>query len=336
MLPPVTVLQVMLRTILVVGLWLPCVDGVAYAAQSDATASTAVAPVSLSDYTLTNWSEEQGPFPFGIYAIAQDREGYLWLGARSGLVRFDGSEFAPWKGRQPLPNDRVSAILSARDGSLWVGFGTIGGVARIAGSSATEFTVKDGLADGDVNAIVEDSRATVWVASHGGLSHYDGQRWRIVGEGEGLSAGPVLEVWCDPRDRLWVVTASGLYRRAADELTFTLIEPGRDGDVAADLAGTVWVSDPNEAFHSVGRPSTGRAPSPGRAATGRALLIDRRGALWVGTRGAGLMRVHGDKDGVDPDRIEHLTRRQGLPSDEVRALLEDHNGSLWIGSRRGL
>ena len=96
--------------------------------------------MSLSDYTLTNWTEEQGPFPFGIYAIAQDRDGYLWLGARTGLVRFDGSEFLPWAGRQALPDDRVAAILAAHDGSLWVGFGTVGGVARIVGDAVTQFT----------------------------------------------------------------------------------------------------------------------------------------------------------------------------------------------------
>lgn len=74
-------------------------QGAAVVAQPNATPRADNAPVSLSDYTITNWSEEQGPFPFGIYAIAQDREGYLWLGARTGLVRFDGAEFVPWKGR---------------------------------------------------------------------------------------------------------------------------------------------------------------------------------------------------------------------------------------------
>jgi ligand-binding sensor domain-containing protein len=324
------------RIVLLVGLVLPCGHRSALAAQHAATPGTAGAPVSLTDYTLTNWSEEQGPFPFGIYAIAQDRDGYLWLGARTGLVRFDGSEFVLWKGRQRLPDERVAAILAAHDGSLWVGFGTVGGVAQIVDRTARQFTAKDGLAEGDVNAIVQDPGATIWVASHGGLSRYDGQRWRVVGEDEGLPRAPVLGLWCDSRGRLWVGTATGLYRRAADDRTFTLIELGSDGDVAEDLAGTVWGSDPDEVFRIVGRPRSGNAQSPRRTGAGRGLLIDRSGSLWVGTRGAGLMRVHGDSEGVTPERIEHLTRRQGLLSDEVRALFQDRNGSLWIGSRRGL
>ena len=335
--PFVASLLVDARILLMVGgLGLTLHAGAARADQGPAPLTVAAAPASLADYTVTNWSEEQGPFPFGIYAMAQDREGYLWLGVRTGLVRFDGSDFVPWKGRKTLPNDRVAAILSARDGSLWVGFGTIGGVARIADGSAVEYTVKDGLAGGDVNAIVEDVRGTIWVASHGGLSRFDGRRWSTAGADEGLPTSPVLRVWCDSGGRFWVVTATGLYRRHADAMPFTLIEPGRDGELAEDLAGAVWITDPDEAFRDVGRTSA-KAPRPAfGSATGRALLVDRNGALWVGTRGAGLLRVYGDSRGVDPARVEQLSRRQGLLSDEVRALVQDHHGSIWIGSRRGL
>ena len=331
-----TACRVVGRIVLVVGLCVPGAGRLAAAAPGTATAETTNAPVSLTDYTLTNWSEEQGPFPFGIYSIAQDRAGYLWLGTRSGLVRFDGSEFVQWRGRQSLPDDRIAAILAAGDGGLWVGFGTVGGVARISGGTARQFTTKDGLAQGDVNAIVEDAQSTIWVASHGGLSAYDGQRWRVVGEADGLPRGPVLGLRCDSRGRLWVGTATGLYRRAAEDPAFTPVEAGSDAEVAEDRAGTVWVSDPHESFRIVGTARSSRAQLTRRAGAGRGLLIDRSGALWVGTRGAGLMRVHGDTTGVDPDRIEHLTRREGLLSDEVRALFQDRDGSLWICSRRGL
>ena len=70
---PVTFFEVMARILLLVGLLLAYRDGVALAAQRDVPPQTASGPVSLTDYLLTNWSEEQGPFPFGIYAIAQDR-----------------------------------------------------------------------------------------------------------------------------------------------------------------------------------------------------------------------------------------------------------------------
>ncbi|HUR33822.1 MAG TPA: two-component regulator propeller domain-containing protein [Vicinamibacterales bacterium] len=292
--------------------------------------------LSLANYALTNWSEEQGPFPFGVYAIAQDHDGYLWLGTRSGLVRFDGSEFTPWNDTHQLPDDRVSAILAARDGSLWVGFGTIGGVAQVSARGVRQFTVRDGLADGDVNTIVQDPGGAIWVASHGGLSVYDGQRWRTVDQRDGLPAESVLSLWVDTGGRVWTGTSTGIYRRAGEGERFTVVEPRGGGEFAEDRAGTVWVTDPNEAFRATDQ-SGGRERAPGgRRGSGRNLLVDTSGALWVGTRGAGIMRVAGDAAGVHPERIEYVTRRQGLISDEIRTLFQDQNGSLWVGSRRGL
>lgn len=323
----------MSRTGVIVGIVLAL--GGASTAPTEAAVQT-FTPGSITDYTLTNWSEEQGPFPFGVYAIAQDHDGYLWLGARTGLLRFDGSEFLPWSGRQPLPDDRVSAILSASDGTLWVGFGTIGGVAQIEGDTSRQFMQKDGLAEGDVSAIVQHPRGTIWVASRGGLSVYDGQRWRVIGEDEGLARTPILALSCDSRGGIWVATAHGIHRRGPDEQRFALIDPGSSGEVGEDLSGTAWVTDPRVAFRRIGPPRSREKPAQVRTGAGDGLLIDRSGALWVGTRGAGLIRVAGNQGGVDPDAIEHLTRRQGLISDEVRALFQDQDGNVWLGSRRGL
>ena len=44
-------------------------------------------------YALAAWSTEQSG---DVFAIAQDLDGYLWLGTPDGLVRFDGTRFQPW------------------------------------------------------------------------------------------------------------------------------------------------------------------------------------------------------------------------------------------------
>ena len=158
------------------------------------------------------------------------------------------------------------------------------------------FTAKDGLGDGDVNAIVQDPSGTIWVASHGGLAGFDGQRWRLIGEDEGLPRGPVLALWRDSRSRLWAGTTTrtlpAFRRKSARFIADRSRERRRRGG--------------RSSRHGLGqRPSRGvsrrrparasiRTRAPRRAAAGRGVLIDRSGALWVGTRGAGLMRVQGD------------------------------------------
>src|SRR6478752_8569316 len=88
----------------------------------------------LSDYSVTSWSKKDG-LPAGtIWALAQDNDGYLWIGADFGLVRFDGVRFVPWdsNGHTPLPQAAVQALHVSRDGSLWVGFSGDGGLGRIS------------------------------------------------------------------------------------------------------------------------------------------------------------------------------------------------------------
>src|SRR5207253_308281 len=79
----------------------------------------------LVDYTLTTWNQKDGLPTSTVWAIAQDREGYLWVGTDAGPVRFDGARFVPWEaiGRTPLPKAPVRALMSAADGSMWFGFG---------------------------------------------------------------------------------------------------------------------------------------------------------------------------------------------------------------------
>ena len=97
-------------------------------------------------HALTAWTTKDGLPSGNIMAIAQDRQGFLWLGMNgAGLVRFDGFQFSSWgsHGEPTLPGDYVPALLGARDGSLWVGFGhspleqQSALVSRIVGSRVT-------------------------------------------------------------------------------------------------------------------------------------------------------------------------------------------------------
>ena len=95
-------------------------------------------PVSVPDpepvqYTLTSWTETDGLPANAIRAIAQDRDGYLWLGTRAGLIRFDGVRFVIWEAESEAAaaESDVTALYAARDGSLWIGYGGSGGVSRL-------------------------------------------------------------------------------------------------------------------------------------------------------------------------------------------------------------
>src|ERR1051325_1330515 len=149
------------------------------------TTAPTTAPAAPPAYALSVWASEKGLPPGDVFAVNQDAEGYLWLGTPTGLLRFDGSHFVPWSAindKEPLPNGPVHALVSAHDGSLWVGLGGGGAIARIAKGHLTRYGREQGAPPG-VTAMLEDRQGVVWAAARRGLYHFDGEQWGLVGGG---------------------------------------------------------------------------------------------------------------------------------------------------------
>jgi ligand-binding sensor domain-containing protein len=76
----------------------------------------------LSQYVHQAWGQEQGLSGGAIYAITRSPDGYLWIGADRGLVRFDGASFDLI--RQPIPNlppiGSVRSLATDVQGTLWI------------------------------------------------------------------------------------------------------------------------------------------------------------------------------------------------------------------------
>src|SRR6202008_5715 len=81
-----------------------------------------------------------------VLAFAQTRDGYLWIGARSGLIRFAGVRFGPFAALtgDTLPTGGVLSLRTTRDASLWV-VSTSGWVSRIRDGRVTSFGETDGV-----------------------------------------------------------------------------------------------------------------------------------------------------------------------------------------------
>lgn len=59
------------------------------------------------------------------------------------------------------------------------------------------------------------------------------------------------------------------------------------------------------------------------------MLQDKRGYLWMGTRGGGITKFDGNN-------FKTYTTKDGLPNNYITCLKEDKKGHLWIGTNNGL
>src|SRR5712691_6660727 len=184
-----------------------------------APAYAADPPVSLGDYIVTSWTTKDGLPSDVIWTIAQDRDGYLWLGTNGGLVRFDGVQFVTWEtvGGATLARAPVRSLHVSRDGSLWIGFSlSEGAISRIHKGGLRTYGERDGLSRGAVNAIVEDVNGTIWAGTNTGLFRLQGDRWEAVAPASGLLTVRVDSLYIDRPGDLLVGTAAGVFRKSSD------------------------------------------------------------------------------------------------------------------------
>src|SRR5580698_8628729 len=115
----------------------------------------------ISQYAHTAWRLEDGLLSSPPTAITQTKDGFIWIGTDSDLLRFDGVKFTPWReatGQAPMLAP-VTSLLGATDGSLWIG--TTEGLEHWDGQKLTVFA-RDIPAS--IAEIAEDHPGTVWVA----------------------------------------------------------------------------------------------------------------------------------------------------------------------------
>jgi ligand-binding sensor domain-containing protein len=119
---------------------------------------TAASPAAgiLSGYSLTSWNDGAGRPLGSVYAIAQSDDGYLWIGADAGLLRFDGWRFFLWDSLSDTPIlGSVTTLTGARGGGLWVGSANPASIGRIHDERVQRYdTGLEGLES--VTAVVEE------------------------------------------------------------------------------------------------------------------------------------------------------------------------------------
>lgn len=297
-----------------------------------AAVAGAQAPASALGYAIAAWSTEQSG---DVFAVAQDVDGYLWLGTPGGVVRFDGTRFQPWArgGNTSLPARPVSSLAASSRGGVWVGFDGGGGAAWINRGGTTYYAPDDSTPSA-VNAILEDRRGTVWAATGRGLFRYAGNRWSRVTEADGYDGEQSYSLYEDRAGRVWVGAARGLYRH--DGLMLHLVDATATNveSLIEDDAGNLWVTDRATIVRRLGATSPLRHDSRIRLPLpGWRIIPDGRGGFMVASFSGGLFRL-ANPTGAQPvlEPVEYEHRMRGSP----RALYRDRDDNVWLGMRGGL
>ncbi len=244
-----------------------------------------------------------------------------------------------------LPGSRIQALLTDRQGALWIGMNN--GLARLYAGKLQSFPINDPLGNESVLALLEDHEGNLWIgAESGGLHILRDQRFKTIGAHDGLSSDAITAIVEDRAGTLWIGTqGAGLDAIPAGGIvagkvrTFTL-QNGLMSDVILSLAaapnGDVWVGTPDGLNRIRGNRVEAFTSADGLPDDFiRSLLVDADESLWIGTR-RGLVHWAVGADPHSKSGMKVFTQADGLGSNTVGALARDANGDLWVATFAGL
>ena len=261
-----------------------------------------------------------------VYAILQDRQGFMWLGTKDGLNRYDGYSFTVYQHNPfdstSLSANYITALFEDRRGVIWIG--TVDGGLNCLPHKAGSFQRIHSLASRsqnfsalEITEITEDSAGMMWVGTRGdGLWRFspdDIQASGAVactrfvhasGQENSLSSNSINALWVDRRGTLWIGTTN--------KLDLFRLEQGSAGFAHF----TIFAKNP-------------LAPQSAHDSSITAIYEDSKGRFWLGTL-SGLSLFDPGNGSYRNFPHHYEIHRYGWGA--VTGIVEDQAGQLWLAT----
>ena len=166
------------------------------------------------------------------------KDGHVWIGGYSGIIRYDGSSFEHLDSSEGLTSGR--GLFEDTKGRIWVATND-NGVVVLDGNNRIHITYKEGLPSSSIRDFTEDSKGTIYVATTDGVAYVDEKMNVNIVDDKRINTERILKLQCDSNDVIYGFTQSG-YAFAIHNNKVTNIFSGEDIGIETISAITI---DPN-------------------------------------------------------------------------------------------
>jgi diguanylate cyclase (GGDEF)-like protein len=298
-----------------------------------------------------------------VEAILQDHEGFMWLGGRNALLRYDGYDLLgisyapdPQNPEQTQPLTHVLELLEDSRHHLWAA--TRSGLYRYDRDRELMLPVLNDrgvrVSGESINALAESIDGKLLIGSELGFAVFDSRTliFNLLahrpGDPESLPSNFVNEIYVEPQGVVWLGLREGMLRIAwaGREMRLFVPDPANPAStannsirtIAADHQGNIWGGSDNGLYRL--EPVTGAIHtyrhdpadpySLSNSLTWQ-IFVDNQGWIWTGSDGGGVNIYDENHDRFL--RFLHKPNLNGsVSSNSIRRIYEDDIGDIWIGT----
>ncbi len=287
-----------------------------------------------------------------VTSIVQDNDGFIWIGTRGGLNRYDGYEFKVFNqipgDSNSLVNPSIERLFVDSKGNIWIGTKS-GGVSKYNPVTGIFKNIiknykqdSEIISDNRVLSFYEDKKGRIWMGTwERGLFVYDEEN----NTSQQIFEVPLVNSITETASgKIWVGTQSGLYEFIEEEDLFKPHSVGECQEIVYDdKRNVIWLAGGNSGLRKFDLRNyklevyqINNATQSNSYHSYESILIDKQDRIWVGTWGTGFYLFNPKTEKFNRYLI-YPENRQTLNKDydAVLDILQDHDNNIWLGTNGG-
>lgn len=301
-----------------------------------------------------------------VICVLQDQQGFIWLGTRDGLNRFDGYNFKVFRNEPSDPKsingNFINSIVEDKLGNIWVATAS-NGLSKF-NKYKEDFeqyhagTGQNDLTSNRIISLAVDSSNRVWIGTEdAGICIFDQKQNKFSNFNPIKNLYPaknryIQTIMCDNKNRIWMsIFGEGLgcydinsgqfklyTHSAADKKS---ISSNNIFSLFQDKKGNIWVGMDKSAINRFNEELNDfvkydyKPPVNTIIATSiYSIGQDSNGYMWFGTENGGLS-IYNHNTGKFVNYIYDEINETSLSNNSVYTTYCDRKGNMWVGTFSG-
>jgi signal transduction histidine kinase/ligand-binding sensor domain-containing protein/DNA-binding response OmpR family regulator len=310
--------------------------------------------------------KKEGLSQINVECIIQDSRGFIWVGTRDGLNRYDGYNFTYYKHdpQDPtsLSSSMITDIAEDKEGNIWVA--TIIGLNKFERSKGRFIQYfhddknPNSISDNVLNKIMFDYKGNLWISGENGLDYLDIKKNTFTHfkhndkNPNSISNNSISYVYEDAKHNIWIGTAGGglnLLDQKTNAFKNFKFDPKKPNSISGnnitcifeDKKHRMWIGTQNGLnLLNVGKGTfinykhNEKGRNPILSTTIYSLSMDDNNNLWIGSENGGLCILN-PETGNFYIYLHDDIDKSSITGNSIYSILKDYHGNMWLGAFSG-